>query len=391
LAEKEVNAAWHHRTGRIARRHGVPRIEEVTLHRRTIPLKRPFVTAIRTAYSIGALLVEVRDSDGRSGWGEAPTSWRVTGESVESVTAAVLGPLSEIVMGRSSREPGELSEALERSVVRNSAARSALDCALYDLAARDANVPLFRYLGGSATQVRTDMTLSAVIDDADLESICRAAIEFANSGLRTLKIKVGSGGDDVRTVISVREAVGPEVRLRLDANQGWTSQTAIRIISSLEDAGVGLEFVEQPVNREDTEGLAYVASQVETPVMADEAVWTTRDLREIVRLHAADMINIKLAKTGGLREALELARLARENDVTAIVGCMAESHVGIAAAGALASAMGSEARGESFAHDLDGGLLLAHNPVEGGVDYDGDQVALSGSPGTGILGLSSES
>lgn len=366
------------------------RIERVTLHRRTIPLKRPFVTAIRTARSVDALLVEVHDSDGRSGWGEAPTSWRVTGESMESVTAVLLGPLSETVIGRSAIEPEVLSAELERSVARNSAARSALDCALYDLAAREAMVPLFKYLGGTATEVRTDMTVSAVLHEAHIELTCRTAVEFASAGLHTLKIKVGAGGDDVRTVIAVREAVGPDIRLRLDANQGWTSQSAVRIIRTLEDAGVGLELVEQPVSREDTEGLAYVTSQVATPVMADEAVWTTRDLREIIRLRAANMINIKLAKSGGLREALELAKLAYESEVVAIVGCMAESHVGIAAAGALASAIDSDARGESNAHDLDGGMLLVSNPASGGVDYSGDRLMLSVSPGSGISGLSEE-
>jgi o-succinylbenzoate synthase len=368
----------------------VPRIERLTLHRRSIPLKRPFVTAIRTAYSIDVLLVEARDSDGRSGWGEAPTSWRVTGESTESVTAALLGPLSETVIGHSSSEPEVLSAELERSVARNSSARSALDCALYDLAARASEVPLFRYLGGTATEVLTDMTLSAVIDGAQVESLCRTALEFVNAGLRTLKIKVGAGGDDVKVVLAVREALGPDVRLRLDANQGWTPQSAVRVISSLEDAGASLEFVEQPVSRDDTEGLAYVTSQVDTPIMADEAVWTTRDLREIIRVRAADMINIKLAKCGGLREALQLAKLARESDVVAIAGCMAESHVGIAAAAALASAMGMDTRDEPIAHDLDGGQLLTHNPVNGGVDYDRDRVMLSGLPGTGIVGVSTE-
>jgi L-alanine-DL-glutamate epimerase-like enolase superfamily enzyme len=124
--------------------------------------------------------------------------------------------------------------------------------------------------------------------------------------------------------------------------------------------------------------------------MADEALWTTRDLREIIRLRAAHMINIKLAKSGGLRGALNLMRLARENDVVAIVGCMAESHVGIAAAAALASAMGSDAHDELIAHDLDGGLLLVHNPVNGGVSYDGDRVSLSSLPGTGIVDVSGE-
>jgi L-Ala-D/L-Glu epimerase len=368
----------------------VAHIEGLTLHRRSIPLKRPFVTAIRTAYSLDVLLVEVRDSDGRSGWGEAPTSWRVTGESAESVAAALLGPLSETVIGRSSSEPAELSAELERSVARNSSARSALDCALYDLAARGVDVPLFRYLGGSATEVLTDMTLSAVIDDSEVESLCRTALESANAGLRTLKMKVGAGGDDLRAVLAVREAIGPHVRLRLDANQGWTPQKAVRLIRSLEDGGAGLEFVEQPVSRDDMEGLAYVTSQVATPIMADEALWTTRDLREIIRLRAAHMINIKLAKSGGLREALNLMRLARENDVVAIVGCMAESHVGIAAAAALASAMRSDANDESIAHDLDGGLLLVRNPVNGGVSYDEDRVSLSRLPGTGIVDVSGE-
>jgi L-alanine-DL-glutamate epimerase-like enolase superfamily enzyme len=351
-------------------------------------LKRPFVTAIRSAFSIESLLVEVRDADGRSGWGEAPVSWRVTGESAESVTAALLGPLMEVVIGRSSGEPDVVSGDLERSVARNSSARSALDCALYDLAARGADLPLFQYLGGTAREVRTDLTLSAVIDEVEIGPLCRTALEFVNNGLHTLKIKVGAGGDDVATVIAVREAVGQGVGLRLDANQGWTPEAAVRIISALEDAGVGLELVEQPVNREDIEGLASVTSQVATPIMADESVWTIRDLREVIRLRAADMVNIKLAKAGGLREGLRLAKLARENDVVAIVGCMAESHVGIAAAAALASAMGSGARSDSVAHDLDGGMLLAHNPIEGGVNYEGDRVRLSGLAGTGISGLS---
>jgi L-alanine-DL-glutamate epimerase-like enolase superfamily enzyme len=124
--------------------------------------------------------------------------------------------------------------------------------------------------------------------------------------------------------------------------------------------------------------------------MADESVWTRRELREIIRSRAAGMINIKLAKSGGLREALDLVNMSRENDVGIIAGCMAESHVGIAAAAALASAIDSSARANVRPHDLDGGLLLTHSPVEGGVTYDGDRVHLSEMPGTGIVGLAPE-
>ncbi|MGC2485644.1 MAG: dipeptide epimerase [Acidimicrobiales bacterium] len=363
------------------------RVEEVVIHRRRLVLTRPFVTAIRTAYDIDAVIVEVRDSDGRSGWGEAPTSWRVTGESVESVTAAVLGPLREVVDGRPTSDPDELSASLARAVARNSSARMALDCALYDLAARDAGVPLFIYLGGRVPSVRTDMTLSAVVAGTELDAVRRTARDFVRAGMGTLKVKVGAGGDDVRTLVAVRDEVGPMIRLRVDANQGWERDDAVRIISALENAGVGLELVEQPVSRDDIEGLAHVTAHVQTPVMADEAIWTRRELLEVIRTHAADMVNVKLAKTGGLREGLDVVRLAQSSGVTPIVGCMAESHVGIAAAAALASVIDSDQLLTQTAHDLDGGLLLEHSPVEGGVHYDQDRVELSRGAGTGISGM----
>ena len=363
------------------------RVAEVVIHRRAIALKRPFITAIRTAYEIDALIVEVRDSDGRSGWGEAPTSWRVTGESIESVTAAVLGPLHDAIFGRETSDPDELSAGLARAVARNSSARMALDCALYDLAAQEAGVPLFLYLGGRVPSVRTDVTLSAVVDDSERDELCHTALGFARSGVGTLKVKVGAGGDDVRTLIAVRDVVGSAIHLRVDANQGWERDEAIRIIGALEDAGVDLELVEQPVSRDDIEGLAHVTANVRTPIMADETVWTRRELLEIIRTHAADMVNVKLAKTGGLREGLDVVRLALASGVTPIVGCMAESHVGIAAAAALASVIDSDQLLTQTAHDLDGGLLLEHSPVTGGVQYDADRVELGSAAGTGILAM----
>ena len=126
----------------------MPRVESVTIHRRSIALRRPFVTALRTAHAVEALLVELRDSDGRSGWGEAPTNWAILGESPQSVTAAIEGPIRDAVVGRSTSDPQAASRALERALARNPSARAAVDCAIHDLAAADAGVPLFRYLGG---------------------------------------------------------------------------------------------------------------------------------------------------------------------------------------------------------------------------------------------------
>ena len=366
-------------------------IESLRVHHRRIELVRPFVTAVRSATAIDVVLVEVRDSEGRSGWGEAPTSWRVTGESRQSVTAAVEGPLTEAALGRPVDDPASTSEVLARSLVRNSAARMAVDCALYDLAAQAAGVPLYRYLGGEHGSVRTDMTLSAGLRTQDEDALIATAVQHRDAGFGTLKVKVGAGGDDRSVMRRVRDAVGADVHVRVDANQGWSAEQAVSVISAWEDAGLGIEMVEQPVAMDDLDALEFVTRHVHTPILADETVWTTRDLTEVLRRRAADMINIKLAKTGGLREALRMAELARRNDVTVVIGCMMESHVGISAAASLACALESTAAATAgSAHDLDAGLWLTHSPVTGGTAYHGDVVRLPDTAGLGISELAAD-
>lgn len=366
-------------------------VESLTVHHRRIALVRPFVTAVRRATAIDVVLVEARDSDGRSGWGEAPTSWRVTGESRQSVTAAVEGPLTETALGRPVDDPAGTSALLARSLVRNSAARMAVDCALYDLAAQASGLPLFRYLGGELGNVRTDMTLSAGLREEDEDALLATAVQHRDAGFGTLKVKVGAGGDDLSVMRRVRAELGADVHLRVDANQGWSAEHAVSVISAWEDAGLGIEMVEQPVAMDDLDALEFVTRHVHTPILADEAVWTTRDLTEVLRLRAADMINIKLAKTGGLREALRMAELARQNGVKLIIGCMMESHVGISAAASLASALESTgASTPGTAHDLDAGLWLKASPITGGAAYEQDVVRLPDAAGLGISELAAD-
>jgi L-alanine-DL-glutamate epimerase-like enolase superfamily enzyme len=365
----------------------VAKIEQITLHRRTLALQRPFVTAIRTALEIDALIVQIKDTDGRSGWGEAPMSWRTTGESPASSEAAITGPLWSALRGADVDDVRETTTVLHDAVVQNSAARMALDCALYDLAAQSQGIPLFQYLGASTSRVRTDVTLSASVTRKESMATLETAKGFVSDGMKTLKLKVGAGGDDFKTVSELRETIGLDISLRLDANQGWTPEQAVRIINSCEDADINLEFVEQPVRRDDIEGLAFVSERVSTPIMADESVWTRRELREAMQSRAVSMVNVKLAKTGGLSEALDLVALARANNIAVIVGCMAETHVGISSAAALASFVDHFDHHSSLVHDLDGGLLLAHSPVEGGVRYSADEVVLSELPGLGISEL----
>jgi L-Ala-D/L-Glu epimerase len=357
------------------------RIERLVVRTVDVPLVRPFVTAIRSTDRVQAVLVEAIDSDGRSGWGEAAASWRVTGESPASIAAAVDGPLSAAVLRCTLEEPAALGARLARSIIHNSAARAAVENALYDLAAQQARLPLSEYLGGTAAPVATDMTLSAARSD---ELVARA-LEHVAAGFGTLKVKVGAGLGDQEALLAVRAAVGPDIALRVDANQGWDARQAVGIIRSWEDAGLGLEFVEQPVPARALADLAFVTARVNTPVLADESVWTTTDLVKVLTRGAADLVNIKLAKTAGMSEAIRLAALAAESGIGVLVGCMMESHVGIAAAAAFAGTLPAADR--ERAQDLDAGLWLTASPVHGGVTYRADTVLPASGAGLGIDGL----
>jgi len=228
---------------------------------------------------------------------------------------------------------------------------------------------------------------AALVDRLDgIERIVATALRHRDAGFRTLKLKVGAGGDDVAAMQAVRDAVGSDLVLRADANQGWTPPEAIDVIRAWEDRGLAVELIEQPVHRDDLDGLAFVTAHVDTPVLADESVWTTRDVREVLARNAADLVNIKLAKTGGIREALAVRDAAASAGIRCIVGCMMESQVGIAAAAAVAAAVDAGAA-STIAHDLDAGLWMRESPVAGGIRYDGETVHLADAPGLGITGL----
>jgi len=352
-----------------------------------VPLHTPFVTALRRTEHAETLVLRLTDADGVIGWGEAPQVWRVTGDSLAGSQACLEGPLREVLLGATDLTAAV--GAVQRAVVGNAAARMASDVALHDLAARQAGLTLTAHLAAYAGtrpgggDVLTDATLSA----GSAEELAESARERVADGFGTLKIKVGADADgDAARVRAVREAVGPGVVLRLDANQGWDAHEAVRILRDIRD--VGVELVEQPVPRRDVLGLAHVrahARELGIPVLADESVFDLEDLVEVIRHGAADRVNVKLAKCGGLTPALELVRVARRHGLGVIVGCMMESHLGVGAAAALVQATGLT--GAGHVHDLDAGWWATASPYAGGVSYDRDRLVLSDAPGLGITGV----
>ncbi|MFG1837612.1 mandelate racemase/muconate lactonizing enzyme family protein [Micromonospora sp. NPDC049175] len=354
-------------------------ISEVRTHRVSAPLHTPFVTALRRTTTVDTLVVELVDTDGRSGFGEAPQVWQVTGASVAGARACVGELLGPRLIGRDPDDLVTRCADVQRAVAGNEAAKAAVDVALHDLAARRLGVPLVRLLGGTSLRVPTDVTLAA----GDAVDLAAAARQRQADGFGVLKVKVGTDAStDLDRVRAVRAAVGPGVRIRLDANQGWSPREAVRVIRGIEDAGLDVELVEQPVPRWDLDGLAWVSDRVSVPILADEAVFGVRDLVEVIRRRAADLVNVKLAKCGGLHPARTLLDLASAHGLGTVVGSMMESQVGIGAAASLVAAYGTTA-----VSDLDAAWWLAWSPVQGGIRYDGATVVLPNAPGLGISGL----
>lgn len=354
-------------------------ITEIRSHRIAASLHTPFVTALRRTSVLETTVVELVDASGHRGFGEAPQVWRVTGESLAGAEACIHGPLSDVLRGRSTDDLVELTRDVATSVVGNFGAKAAVDVALHDLAASRAGLSLPRFLGTSRHRVETDVTVSAG-DEGQLADDAAARVA---DGFGVLKLKVGTDATrDVARIAAVRERVGSDIRIRVDANQGWSARQAIGVIRALEDASADLEFVEQPVAAEDLDGLAEVTAQVDTPVMADETVFGLRDLSRVIRERAADLVNIKLAKCGGLSPARVMVELARAHGVGTIVGSMMEGPIGVGAAASLVAAYGS-----SHVSDLDAAWWTAETPVVGGLVYDKGALVLPDARGLGIEGV----
>ncbi len=355
------------------------KIESVTCARLSVPLHTPFVTALRRTTTTDTVVVRVTDTDGVTGWGEAPQVWQVTGESLAGAEACVSGPLTSVVLGEDTDDLAPLCRSVAGAVARNFGAKAAVDVALHDLVARRRGLSLPVLLGSATHRVPTDVTLAA----GDASALGQAATARLRDGFTVIKMKVGTDAStDVARVRAARDAVGADVRIRLDANQGWTPREAVRVILALEDSGADVELVEQPVRAEDLDGLAWVTGRVNTPVMADESVYGVHELVDVIHRRAADMVNVKLAKCGGLSVARTLLELARAHQMGTIVGSMMESHIGVGAAASLVAAYGT-----TTTADLDAAWWAADSPIIGGMRYDGPVVVLPETPGLGIEAL----
>jgi L-alanine-DL-glutamate epimerase-like enolase superfamily enzyme len=319
----------------------------------------------------------INTDSGHIGYGEAPATAVITGDTHGSIVEAIRHYISPRLIGADIADLNHITQLIQTSMEKNTSAKAAVEIAVYDLWGQLYDAPLYRLLGGGDPVITTDITIS--VDTID--KMVADSISAVDRGFDSLKIKVGKDiGVDIERVKAIYAAVEGRALLRLDANQGWTAKQAVHAISAMEDAGIILELVEQPVKAADLEGLRYVTERVRTPIMADESVFGPAQVIELIRMRAADIINIKLMKTGGLSNAIRIADIASLHGVECMIGCMLESSISVAAAAHLAVA-----KADAITKvDLDGPSLSQFNPVDGGVIFNESEISITDAPGLGI-------
>ena len=355
------------------------KITEVRLGLISVPLRVPFKTALRSVSSVEDVIVEIHTDTGAVGYGEAPPTGVITGDTTGAIIGAIRDHIAKTIIGRDVDDFEDLMIALNACIQKNTSAKAAVDMALWDLYGQLYKIPVYKLMGGAKKSIVTDITISV----NDPEEMVRDALNAIDRGYDCLKVKVGKEPEkDIARLSAIRGAVPKETCIRIAANQGWTPKEAVRILNGMQEKGLDIEFVEQPVKAHDFEGLKYVTERSYVPVLADESVFSPQDALTIMQMGAADLVNIKLMKCGGLYNALKIASAAEVYGVECMIGCMLEAKISVNAAVELACAKKIITR-----IDLDGPVLCSEDHILGGAVFDEKNITVSDAPGLGIQGF----
>jgi len=328
-------------------------IQQIEVYSVTLRYKEPFRIAPGASAESRNIVIKILTDYEVVGWGESSPSQRVTDENPKTVVG-VLDKIAPKLIGMCPLRIEQDIELMDSIVKGNPAAKAAIDMALHDILGKTARKPLFMLMGGYRTQVLTDITLGI----KSPKEMGKDAVKAVKRGFKAIKVKVGvNPTEDVERVKLIREAVGDEIDVRIDANQGWTPKQAIEVLNEIERFNI--QFAEQPVPAEDINGLVKVRKNSPIPVMADESVHSPEDALGLIKAEAVDLINIKLMKSGGILKSRKIAAVAEAAGIPCMIGCMGESEIGIAAGAHLAAAV----KNIQYA-DLDSDLLLKDKLAE---------------------------
>jgi len=348
------------------------KISSIELYRLTIPME-PFVIATETCYAAENIYLKIHTDQGITGVGECSPFPMLVGETQD--TCFYVGKdLAKILIGNDPLQIEERLNDLDAYIAFNKTIKSAFDMAMYDIAAKAANQPLYQFLGGKKKVIQTDLTIGINTPD----HMAQTAVQFVAQGVKTIKVKLGKNGDeDIIRIQKIRAAVGPNIQLRADANQGWDYPTALKTLNAIE--AYDIQFCEQPMHKKFDPMLPELKSKVAIPIMADESVFDHYDAERLIKSDSCTYINIKLAKSGGILEAKKIADTAAKYNMPCMLGGMVESRLALTAKVHLAMA-----HDNLQFYDLDT-CLLGHlvDPVIGGAKYNNYFLELEDVPGIG--------
>ncbi len=348
------------------------KIISTEIYKYTIPMV-PFTIATGTMQYAQNLFIRIKTDEGITGIGECSAFPMIVGET-QATCFEMAKDFAQLWKNKNPLQIEERMNELALFTAGNYTAKSAFDMALFDIAAKNAQLPLFAFLGGSKKIIESDLTIGIATPQAMAET----AISFQQNGVKIIKVKLGkNANEDVERIQQIRKAVGDDILIRIDANQGWNYADALYVLQHLEPYGI--EFCEQPMRKYNDDFLPQLCQLSPIPIMADESVFTHFDAERIIKNKATHYINIKFAKSGGIAEARTINTVAEQNNIPCMMGGMLESRVALTAKVHFAMA-----NDNIRFYDLDT-CLLGHltDPVIGGVTYNRMNLELTDAIGIG--------
>jgi L-alanine-DL-glutamate epimerase-like enolase superfamily enzyme len=349
-------------------------ITQISLYKFSIPLIEPFVTSLGVDLSADNVLVKITTDDGFVGFGECSPYMPINGESQD--TCFIVGQyFAKALKGKDAVDIEGNIALMDSIIYGNTCIKSAFDIAFYDIASQKGGLPLYAFIGGKNDKVIvTDYTVSI----GEIDKMAEDAVKIKNQGYPAIKVKVGKNGKtDIERIRAIRKAVGDEIPLRIDANQGWEVEEAIETLNAM--AEFNIEHCEEPIARWKLTDMPRVKKESPIAIMADECCGDDHDAQRLIELNACDYMNIKLCKSGGIFKALKMARMAEKSGIKLQVGAMIESRLAMTAFAHYALCSPSIVH-----YDFDTALMFSEDPVSGGIHYGPNGViTVPETPGLG--------
>jgi L-alanine-DL-glutamate epimerase-like enolase superfamily enzyme len=349
-------------------------IRQIEIFKAPIRLREPFVISLGAFLYAENIIVRITTNHGLTGYGECSPFASINGETIDS--CFIIGEkIAKNLVGKAISDPAECLVIMDKTIYGNTSIKSAFDIALYDIASKSAGLPLYRFLGGTRNKkLFTDYTVSI----GDPEKMAADAVLIKERGFRLIKVKLGKdGGEDIERISAIRKAIGNEIPMRIDANQGWGRDEAIDVLNGL--ASFNIQFCEEPIPRWMYMELPWIRKRSPINIMADESCFDHHDAERLIGLSACDYFNVKLGKSSGITNAIKIIRLAESGGMKIQIGGFLESRLGFTASAHIALLSGCV----EFM-DFDSPMMMEEDPVTGGILYGTyGEITVPDTPGLG--------